>query len=182
MTETAPRDPQQRARLKGRHLLLAFALAAGAEGLRLHSYGDIGGIWTIGRGHTGPDVHANQMITTAQADKLTVDDLIRADDQLKVCTQEPLNGNERSAYTDMLFNLGPGVKGRGGVCINKDGSPTSVMRDLAAHRHREACEDIMRFDRAAGRDCSIRSNGCYGIHLRRVRERALCLTPVEEKP
>ena len=27
------------------------------EGLREHAYADAGGVWTIGVGHTGPDVH-----------------------------------------------------------------------------------------------------------------------------
>lgn len=37
------------------------------EGLRLHAYQDSGGVWTIGWGHTGPDVHEGLVWTRAQA-------------------------------------------------------------------------------------------------------------------
>ena len=33
------------------------------EGLRLNAYYDLGGVLTIGYGHTGPDVTAGQQIT-----------------------------------------------------------------------------------------------------------------------
>ena len=46
---------------------LAFALIAVLEGLRLAAYQDSGGVWTIGIGHTGPDVHAGMTITEAIA-------------------------------------------------------------------------------------------------------------------
>ncbi len=40
------------------------------EGLRLTAYQDSVGVWTIGYGHTGPDVHPGMTITEEQADEL----------------------------------------------------------------------------------------------------------------
>ena len=37
-----------------------FALTRSFEGLRLEAYQDSAGIWTIGYGHTGPEVHCGQ--------------------------------------------------------------------------------------------------------------------------
>ena len=47
---------------------LASALIRVFEGCRLTSYRDTGGVWTIGFGHTGPDVVEGLTITQDQAD------------------------------------------------------------------------------------------------------------------
>jgi lysozyme len=44
------------------------------EGLRLTAYQDQVGVWTIGYGHTGPDVHAGLTITQQQANNLLMQD------------------------------------------------------------------------------------------------------------
>lgn len=46
---------------------LTAALLAVFEGERLHAYQDTGGVWTVGNGHTGPDVHEGLVITHEQA-------------------------------------------------------------------------------------------------------------------
>lgn len=53
------------------------AMIASFEGLRLTAYQDIVGVWTIGYGHTGPDVKPGLAITRQQADQLLVNDLAR---------------------------------------------------------------------------------------------------------
>ena len=45
----------------------AYALIAVFEGERLNAYQDSGGVWTIGMGHTGPDVCRGLNITSAQS-------------------------------------------------------------------------------------------------------------------
>lgn len=53
-------------------------LIEGWEGCVLHAYPDPkshGEPYTIGYGHTGPDVHLGQVITQAQADQLLLNDL-----------------------------------------------------------------------------------------------------------
>jgi lysozyme len=44
-----------------------YALIAVFEGERLTAYQDPYGVWTIGMGHTGPDVHAGLTISSAQS-------------------------------------------------------------------------------------------------------------------
>jgi lysozyme len=46
---------------------LAASLIAVFEGCKLTAYQDSGGIWTIGFGHTGPDIHLRMTITQDQA-------------------------------------------------------------------------------------------------------------------
>jgi lysozyme len=45
------------------------------EGCRLEAYPDIRGIWTIGYGHTGPDVHPEMCITQAQVEAYLLKDV-----------------------------------------------------------------------------------------------------------
>lgn len=46
---------------------VAAALIRVFEGLRFTAYRDSGGVWTIGYGHTGPEVKEGLVITQAQA-------------------------------------------------------------------------------------------------------------------
>lgn len=45
----------------------SFAFLSILEGVRLHSYKDVVGVWTIGYGHTGPEVAEGQTITQDEA-------------------------------------------------------------------------------------------------------------------
>ena len=53
---------------------LAGALISVFEGCKLSAYLDSGGVWTIGYGHTGPDVTHDLTITQAQANDLLTKD------------------------------------------------------------------------------------------------------------
>src|SRR6185312_5241795 len=55
-----------------------LALTKSFEGLQLSAYPDQGGVWTVGYGHTGPDVHAGLTITRQQADMFLHADLAAA--------------------------------------------------------------------------------------------------------
>jgi GH24 family phage-related lysozyme (muramidase) len=46
---------------------VSFAFLCILEGVKLRSYQDSVGIWTIGYGHTGPEVGPNQTITLEEA-------------------------------------------------------------------------------------------------------------------
>lgn len=49
-----------------------------SEGRRLRAYQDTGGVWTIGYGHTGPDVFRGLVIDDARADELLKLDMLDA--------------------------------------------------------------------------------------------------------
>jgi len=78
------------------------------EGLRLRSYQDIRGIWTVGYGHTGPDVHPGMVITFAQAEALLAQDVQHAADIINRVVTVPLTQGEFDALVDFTFNLGEG--------------------------------------------------------------------------
>ncbi|MCL2660897.1 MAG: lysozyme [Acidobacteriaceae bacterium] len=79
------------------------------EGLSLTAYADSGGVWTIGYGHTGLDIHQGLTITREQADKLLTEDVARAAEAVNRLVKVPLTQNQFDALVDFTFNLGPGA-------------------------------------------------------------------------
>lgn len=85
-----------------------FTLTRSFEGLRLKAYQDCAGIWTIGYGHTGPDVHPGQSITEAQAEALLHADLTTAIQCVRRAVQVELTQEQFDALVDFCFNAGRG--------------------------------------------------------------------------
>lgn len=100
----------------------AVTLVAKWEGVRLTSYPDpasprartgkgSGAPWTIGYGHTGPDVEEGQTITTAKARALLKEDLKDAARKLAAKIGpivDELTENQYAALLSFVFNLGTG--------------------------------------------------------------------------
>lgn len=78
------------------------------EGSRLTAYKDPVGIWTIGWGHTGPDVYPGLQISLKQAEQFLEHDLVEHEDFVKNTTSVPLNGNQLAAVVSFAFNAGNG--------------------------------------------------------------------------
>ena len=85
-----------------------LALTRSFEGLRLTAYQDCGGVWTIGYGHTGPDVHADLTITDAEADALLRADVADAVTCVNRAVNVPITQNQFDALVDFCFNCGRG--------------------------------------------------------------------------
>jgi GH24 family phage-related lysozyme (muramidase) len=83
------------------------------EGCRLSAYPDPasgGDPWTIGYGHTGPEVHAGLVITQQQADAWLLSDAAvaaRAIDRL--VGSVAMSPRERDALISFCFNVGAGA-------------------------------------------------------------------------
>jgi lysozyme len=75
------------------------------EADKLRAYQDGGGVWTIGRGHTGSDVHPGMEITEAESDRLF--DLDLADHNIEpLLDGVPAKQCEYDAMTSLAFNIG----------------------------------------------------------------------------
>lgn len=139
------------------------------EGCRLTAYQDSVGVWTIGYGHTGPDVYKGLTITQDQAEALLMQDiakaaaavnrLVRLDragdpdtDGLPDLTQE-----EFDALVDFTFNLGAG---------NLAGS--TLLKKLNAGDIEGAAAEFPKWVHAGGKVLA-------GLVKRRDAERALFL-------
>lgn len=84
----------------------AEQVASRFEGCRLKAYQDLGGVWTIGFGHT-LNVCEGMTITLAQAYKFLEDDLNTAAYFVNKLVTVQLTQGEFDALTDFVFNLGP---------------------------------------------------------------------------
>ena len=79
------------------------------EACRLDAYQDIKGIWTVGYGHTGPDVYPGLSITPLQAEQFLLNDIQNAVNCVNSLVTVPLTQGEFDALTDFAFNYGCGA-------------------------------------------------------------------------
>lgn len=80
------------------------------EGMKLRAYKDMVGVWTIGYGHTGPEVHSGLVWTPEQAEQALRD---RLDNEfvpgvLKALTKRP-QPCELDAMVSLAYNVGVGA-------------------------------------------------------------------------
>lgn len=80
-----------------------------SEGTRTTAYWDATGrCWTIGTGHTGPDVHQGLVWTQQQCDEALATDVVSAERAVNALVHVPLNQNQFDALVDFTFNEGYG--------------------------------------------------------------------------
>ena len=77
------------------------------EALRLNAYLDAVGVWTIGYGHT-KTTKKGMAITEAEAEKLLVDDLKTAENEIN-SHNLPLKQHQFDALASFVFNVGTGA-------------------------------------------------------------------------
>ncbi|POA99413.1 muraminidase [Chromobacterium sinusclupearum] len=130
------------------------------EGLRLTAYQDSVGVWTIGYGHTGPDVRAGLSISNSQATQLLSQDLQRFEQGVSNLVKAAINQNQFDALISFSYNLGLG---------NLQSS--TLLRLLNQGDYQGAAGQFPLWDKAGGKVLP-------GLQKRRLDEQALFLTPV----
>jgi len=85
-----------------------LALTRAFEGLRLSAYQDSAGVWTIGYGHTGSEVHRGQCISELEAEALLRADLKAAVQCVRGAFQVDLAQYQFDALVDFCYNAGRG--------------------------------------------------------------------------
>lgn len=89
----------------------AEKLIAQFEGLRLKSYQDTGGIWTIGYGstknpYTGERVKEGDVISKATALDWLKKEIEQRTFAIKKLVKVPINSNQLAALTSLAYNIG----------------------------------------------------------------------------
>ncbi len=123
------------------------------ESCRLTAYPDIRGIWTIGWGHTGPEVCQGLVWTQAQADAQVVIDTQNAVNHVNRDVTFPINQNEFDALVDFAYNVGCGAL-----------AGSTLLKDLNAGDVAAAAAQFEDWDKAAGKVIA-------GLLRRRLAER-----------
>ena len=117
---------------------LGIALAQKWEGCKLQAYLDVGGIPTIGRGHTGPEVHLGLVWTQQQADDAFVHDmLLKAEMPLNsMMAGIPLSSNQFSALCCLVYNIGAGAFRRSKTLLDiREGNKDDVATQWLGFDH-----------------------------------------------
>jgi lysozyme len=109
------------------------------ESCSLTAYQDIKGVWTIGWGHTGPEVIEGLVWTQAQADAQLLVDIQWAADCVNQSITVALTQPEFDALVDLCFNIG---------CGNFSGS--TLVRLLNRGDYAEAANQFDLWDHAGG--------------------------------
>jgi lysozyme len=109
------------------------------EGCRLTAYQDQVGVWTIGYGHTGPDVTPGLTIASDRAQALLAQDISSAAACVNNVVTVKLSQEEFDALVEFVFNLGAGAF-----------KSSSMLRDLTAGDFTSAADQFVLWDHAGG--------------------------------
>lgn len=109
----------------------ALDLIRESEGLRLSAYRCPAGRWTIGYGHTGPDVHDGDAITLDADEALLRHDAAEAGAAVERLVTVPLTDGQFSALVDFVVNLGANAL-----------ATSTLLKLLNLGRHDEAAKQL----------------------------------------
>lgn len=141
------------------------------EGTRYRPYRDIGGVWTVCQGHTGPDIDISKTYTEADCDALLIKNTERHGKAVLRCTKVPLNQNQYDAFTRFAFNVGPSA-----FCNS------TLVKKLNAGDYGGACRQLLRWDRICTKRDKLgkclETRAIKGLANRRQSEYRQCITPV----
>lgn len=128
------------------------------EGLRLDAYECQAGVWTIGYGHTGPDVTENLKITKEKADELLAKDISYFEKGVSSRVKIGISQSQFDALVSFAFNVGIyAFAGSTLLRLLNDGSSKEIV-----------ASEFIRWVRADGKVSE-------GLKRRRAAEKALFL-------
>lgn len=134
-----------------------LALLQKFEGVRLEAYKDAAGVWTIGYGHTGPDVAEGKKITKEEALDLLRQDVSKYETCVRENVKVPLTQNQFDALVIFAFNVG---------CAAFENS--TLLRLLNQKDYVGAAAEFAKWHKAKGRPLE-------GLLRRRLEEMRLFL-------
>jgi lysozyme len=123
---------------------------------------------TVGFGSTfrddGTPVQMGDTITAPRAVARSFAHIARDESRLKQCVTAPLAQAEYDLLVDHAYQYGAAA-----TC------GSSIVRHTNAGRYADACASYLQWRFVAKRDCSVRTNGCYGVWLRSQERHAKCM-------
>lgn len=110
------------------------------ESCRLVAYKDVKGVWTIGWGHTGPEVVEGLVWSQVTADARLLEDMLRAEDCVNACVMTPITQGEFDALVDFTFNVG---------CSAFEHS--TMLKMINGYNFQGAAKEFEKWDYAGGK-------------------------------
>lgn len=125
------------------------------EGCKLKAYKCPAGVWTIGYGHTGADVHEGLLISQAMAERLLLQDLEKFCKAVVDMVTVKISENQFSALVSLCFNIGAGALAK-----------STLMKKINARDFHAAAAQFDLWNKAGGKVLE-------GLVKRREAERVL---------
>ena len=147
-----------------------IAYTQSKEGTVLVPYKDSVGVPSIG---TGTTVYPNGQKVKMTDPKITQKQAteylkfhISKDAKIfnKTLLGVPLSQTEYDLYMDFTYQFGTAAW-----------SQSSMLRNLKQGKYVQACDSLLKWKYAAKRDCSVRSNNCYGVWVRQLERHQKCI-------
>ncbi|SDB87079.1 glycoside hydrolase family protein [Acinetobacter boissieri] len=129
-----------------------------------------GDVPTLGHGTTiypngMPVKMTDKPITREKADYYLRHHVSKIEKQFKQSIPNvELSQAEYDVYIDFVYQFGIGT-------FNK----SSIRSSLIKGNYVQACKSLLKYRFTAGRDCSIRSNNCYGVYTRQLKRYDKCI-------
>jgi lysozyme len=139
---------------------LALSFTSANEGTKYRAYRDVGNVWTICTGHTGPEVREGVVATSAQCDAYLRADMETANVAIRACVKAKLTVYQVAALQDFAFNVG-----YGNFCHS------TLVAKLNKGDERGAAAQFSAWTKAGGKTST-------GLAARREREAALFLKDI----
>lgn len=162
---------------KTRTLVASLTLSAAAfvglmvsEGYTDHAVIPVkGDVWTNGFGSTkhpdGTPVKAGDRTTPVRALIAAQDHISKEEARFRASIPDvKLYQAEYDTYVDWVYQYGTGAW-----------SKSSMRTKLLESDYEGACNALLKYKFVAGRDCSVRSNGCYGVWTRQQERHSKCM-------
>lgn len=147
-----------------------FATLEVHEGYSSKPYRDSGGVVTQGIGSTvKPDGQKIKM-TDPPITRKTANEWVKSHvSKDEVAFRKSLQGVKLSQveydqYLDFTYNFG-----------QANWNKSSMLRNLKSGQYVQACKSLLKWKYTANKDCSIRSNNCYGVWLRQLERHNKCM-------
>ncbi|MEG3135417.1 lysozyme [Rouxiella sp. T17] len=141
-------------------LSIAMALLGGREGVegqKSTAYRDVGGVWTVCSGVTGPDVISGKYYSDKECDALLAKHLNPVKKAVDAAVRVPIDNYTRAALYSFAYNVGVSAfKG------------SSLLRHLNAGNIDAACDDLRQW-------VYVNKERNRGLINRREIDRQLCL-------
>jgi len=125
------------------------------EGCRLRAYRDLVGVFTIGYGHTGPDVKPGRIITNDLATDYLEADLTKFESAVTHLVKVSLTQCQFDALVCLTYNIGI-----------SHFSTSTLLTQLNAGNYVAAANEFTKWDMAGGKQVP-------GLLTRRCAERSL---------
>lgn len=117
-----------------------LALTERFEGCKLHAYQDIGGVWTIGWGHTA-GVMKGMVWTQSRADDQLFKDMMCAEVAVNELVTCPLTQGEFDALVDFVYNIG-----------TRAFAHSTMLKLLNQKKYQDAADEFVLWDHVGGKE------------------------------